>query len=135
MAATVSHLASVRPKGTHVRSLQNPPHRPTDLKILGFEAAFEGLVAETDDAQAMIAGLSIVQDAGSIQAMIERRIYATNKVSKHDERVLRQCRDQLSRVVEHLRERAERLRDACIPEEKRIAQIFDGVLSTRGCAP
>jgi hypothetical protein len=81
----------------------------------------------------MVAGMAIIQHVGSVQALTERRLYAANAVSQHDERVLRQCREQLSRVVEHLRQRAERLRDACIPEERRIAQIFDRELSAREC--
>jgi hypothetical protein len=133
MSATLTPRATARPKRSGVRHLPNPSHRPTDLKILGFEAAFDALVAESDDAKAMSDGLLEIQRAGSLQAMTISRMRAMRTLTDADNRVLWACNKHLADVVAHLRERADRLRNCAIPEERRIAGIFDCELAMREC--
>jgi hypothetical protein len=139
MNASLQAHSPARPNQTRVRQSRRSLDggRPTDLRILGFEAAFEAIVVETDDVAAIEAARLEIQRAGGVQSQIimrltaTRRIDGTVKMTESDTRVLYACRNQLSKVLEHLRSRIERLRESCIPEEQRIARVFDDELSHR----
>ena len=97
---------------------------------LAFEGDFEGLVATTDDAAAILHGLELIAKYDSLATMQHSKLCVASP-TRDDDRRARTLRKIKIRLIGHLQARAKRLQDVVIPELRRITQLTDRALCER----
>jgi hypothetical protein len=105
------------------------PGAPIDPIVLGFEGAFQGLVAEIDDAKSLKVGLALEKHLLHIFSIDATIAAATKGTDRKLQSRIRETRAYIVRVHEHLEERVDRLQKNIIPDQRNIVASLDVVMT------